>query len=256
MGELEFIGAGLGDERDLSQRSFQVLKDCSDIFAEEYTAAFAPGTLDRLATELGRPIRRQTRAEVESASEILAALAVGLRVGFLTAGDPFAATTHVALRLAAEQAGHVWRYHPAASVLTAAAGVLGLIHYRFGRTVTLPFEEPHFAPQSPFEWILKNRGLDLHTLVLLDLRPEEDRFLTAREALGMLSRFDAKGIHFPPDQEFGVVARVGRQDGKAAWGNRRELEEADLGPPMHTLVVPATSLHFEEQAAVARYRLR
>jgi len=77
MGELWFIGVGLGDERDLSRRALDVLRSCPRVFAEEYTAALSPGSLDRLAEELGRPIRRLERAELEGERPVLDALALG-----------------------------------------------------------------------------------------------------------------------------------------------------------------------------------
>jgi diphthine synthase len=168
-------------------------------------------------------------------------------------GDPFAATTHVALRLAAERAGHRWTYCPNASILTAAAGFLGLMHYRFGRTVSLPLPSESFAPKSPLEHIAANRARDLHTLVLLDLRPEEGRFLTATAALALIRERDPHGGFVTDSDRFAVVARVG-QDGARAWvASFARLRALEFGPPMHTIVVLAPTLHFEEEAAVQRY---
>lgn len=254
MGELWFVGAGLGDERDLSARAIAALAACDEVYAEEYTAVLAPGSLERLAAAIGRPVRPLDRAAVEEPAGLLAALGRSARVGFVVAGDPFAATTHVALRLAAERAGHRWRYLPNASVLTAAASFLGLQHYRFGRTVSLPFPEAHFAPTSPLEMIASNRRAGLHTLVLLDLRPAEGRFLTAGEALRLLAERDPEGRTVGPGLEVAVVARVGTESASAWYGTRDRLLAADFGPPMHAIVVPAPELHFEESAALERVR--
>ncbi len=254
MGELVFIGAGLGDERDLSRRALERLRSCDTIFCEAYTARFDPGALDRLAKEVARPIRCLDRAQVEEPEEILAALAGPRRVAFVVPGDPFAATTHVALRLAAERAGHSWSYLPNASVLTSAASYLGLQHYRFGRVVSLPFPEAHFAPTSPLEMIDANRRSGLHTLVLLDLRPAEGRYLGAGEAIRVLAERDADLGRFPPGIEVAVVARVGTDEARAWYGPRERLADTEFGPPLHALVVPAPELHFEEAAALERFR--
>ncbi len=253
MGELWFIGAGLCDERDLSGRALSILAGCARVFAEEYTAILAPSSLERLGEKLGRRIERLSREAVEGGTEVLAALGASERVALLVPGDPFAATTHVALRLACERAGHAWRYLPNASVLTAAPAFLGLMLYRFGRIVSLPFPEPGFAPSSPLEMIERNRAADLHTLVLLDLRPSEGRFLTAREAIDLLLTRDPAGRAVPPDAPLGVVARVGSESAAAWWGRPRQLLAVDFGPPLHALVIPAPRLHFEEEAAVARF---
>jgi diphthine synthase len=254
MAELWFVGLGLGDESDLSHRGEEALRRCDRIFAEEYTAVLEPGALDRLAKELARPIERLGRAEVESEHAILEALERSARVGFLTTGDPFAATTHVALRLAVERAGHAWRYVPNASIFTAAAGFLGLTAYRFGRTVSLPFPAPGFAPTSPLVEIGKNRSIGAHTLVLLDLDPTEGRFLRADEAIRILLERDPDGATLDPAKEIAVVARVGSPSADAWVAPAREMVRMDFGPPLHALVIPAPELHFAENEALSRYR--
>jgi diphthine synthase len=253
-GELLFVGLGLHDEQDLSRRAVDALRGCDELFAEEYTSVLAPGSLDRLSTEIGKPIHRVDRVELEAEEQVLAPLDKGRRVALLVAGDPFAATTHVALRVAAERRGHRWTYFPNASILHAASGYLGLPPYRFGRTVSLPFPEPGFAPTSPIEAIGRNRSQGLHTLVLLDLRPSEGRFLTADRALAVLHERDPLGVHVPLDAEIGVVARVGAPDAAAWFGRRQDLLAAEFGPPLHALVVPAPELHFEETEALQRFR--
>lgn len=256
MSELLFVGLGLGDERGLSRRSLDALRSADLVFAEQYTAVAPPGTLDRLEAEIERPVRRLDRTAVEAEAPILEALGRRARVAFLVVGDPFAATTHVALRLAAERAGHSWSYYPNASILSAAAGFLGLMHYRFGRTVSLPFLVPGFAPRSPLDQIAGNRSRGLHTLLLLDLKPEEDRFLLAGEALGRLRELDPEGAVVADSTEVAVAARVGRDDARGFFGSFERLRSTDFGPPMHTVVVPAPELHFEEAAALERYRVR
>ncbi|MFY9717164.1 MAG: diphthine synthase [Thermoplasmata archaeon] len=254
MGELAFVGLGLDDERGLSARALDALRGAGTVFAEEYTAVAPAGTLERVARAIGQPVRRLDRPLVESEAPIVEALGRG-NVALLVVGDPFAATTHVALRLAAERAGHSWRYLPNASILTAAPGFLGLMPYRFGRTVSLPFPEPRYEPKSPVEQIGANRSRDLHTLVLLDLRPEEGRFLTATAALGILRERDPSGNVIGERDPIVVAARVGRDDAAGFFGEFARMRVTDFGPPMHAVVVPALSLHFEEAAALERYRL-
>lgn len=254
MSVLWFVGLGLDDERGLSRRAVELLRS-SEVFAEEYTAVAAPGSLERLGRELGRSVRRLGRAEVEGESALLEALAHHPRVALVVVGDPFAATTHVALRLAAESAGHTWGYLPNASILVAAAGFLGLSHYRFGRTVSLPFPAPGFEPRSPLEQIASNLERDLHTLLLLDLAPESGRFLRAEEALALLRERDPSGALLAEDHRLAVAARVGRADAAGFFGTFRALRSVDFGPPLHAVVVPARRLHFEEEAALARFRV-
>ena len=253
MGELWFVGLGLDDERGLSARALDALSAAGEVFAEQYTSAAPAGTLERLSVSIARDVHRLDRPLLESETPILAALARHDRVALVVVGDPFAATTHVALRLAAERAGHSWRYVPNASILTAAAGFLGLMHYRFGRTVSLPFPDPRFAPRSPVEQVEGNRTRGLHTLVLLDLNPDEHRYLGAGEALGILRDRDPEGRVISDATPLAVAAEVGRERARGFYGPFARLRSVDFGPPMHAIVVPAPELHFEEAAALARY---
>ncbi|MGD0249620.1 MAG: diphthine synthase [Thermoplasmata archaeon] len=255
MGELWFVGLGLDDERGLSQRALAVLGGAEEVFAEQYTAVAPPGTLARLEQTIGRPIRLLDRPLLESETPILDSLAHHGRVVLLVVGDPFAATTHVAVRLAAERAGHTWRYMPNASILTAAAGFLGLMHYRFGRTVSLPFPDSRFAPRSPVDQVEGNRSRGLHTLLLLDLDPDGKRYLTAGEALAILRERDPEARVLAEEVRLAVAARVGRDDAQGFFGPFARLRAVDFGPPMHAIVVPAPELHFEESAALERYAL-
>ncbi len=254
MGELTFVGLGLGDERGLSSLHLAALRAADRVFAEEYTAVAPDGTLARLSPVIGHPIETLDRAALESERPVLDALAAHPRVALLVVGDPFAATTHVALRLAAERAGHTWRYLPNASIVTAAPAFLGLMHYRFGRIVSVPFPSPGFSPRSPVEQVGANRSAGLHTLVLLDLRPEEGRFLSAGEALAILRSRDEEERVVGPDTPVAVVARLGRDDAAAWFGPCDRLASVDFGPPPHALVVPA-ELHFQEAAALERFRV-
>jgi len=255
MAELAFVGLGLGDERGLSERALEVLRSCGAVFAEEYTAVAPPGTLERLSARIGRPVQRLGRAAVEAEAPILEALARHPSVALVVVGDPFAATTHVALRLAAERAGHRWRYEPNASVVTAVPGFLGLMPYRLGRLVSLPLPEPGFAPRSPLEQIAANRARDLHTLLLLDLRPPDGPFLTADRALALLRERDPEQAVVRDSDPMAVAARVGRDDAAGFFGPFDRLRRREFGPPMHAVVVLAPSLHFEEAAALERFRV-
>ena len=247
------MGAGLGDERDLPPRSWAALRSCGAVFLEEYTSQLGAPALRQLETELAVPLVRLDRVRFESGKDVLEALDHHPRVGVLVIGDPFAATTHVALRLEAEARGHRWSYFPGASVFTAVPGFLGLSQYRFGRTVSIPFPTPGFRPTSPLEAVLKNRASNLHSLVLLDLDPNRRAFLAPSDALNQLAE-DPSGLS--RSTEVAVAARVGRTDAQAWYGTVDQIQKVDVGLPLHSLVVPAPELHFVEAAALERFRVR
>lgn len=256
MGELLFVGLGLHDERDLSRRGWEELRACQALFAEQYTSRWGDGALERLSRELGRPIRELPREEVEDERTLLSALEAHARVALLVVGEPFAATTHVALRLSVEKKGHRWRVLHNASILTAAASLSGLSHYRFGRVVSLPRPSPGFRPTSPYEALLANRRAGLHSLVLLDLDPKQGLYLTASEALKLLASIEEErneGV-LPADRRVVVVARAGAPDAEVWVGSSSELAKKDFGPPLHCLILPAPTLHFVEEEALEAWQ--
>lgn len=252
MGDLVFIGLGLHDEKGITLRGLEEARAADVVFAEFYTSAL-PGTrLETLEALVGRPIARLTREQVEDGAKILDA-AKDRRVALLVAGDPMVATTHVDLRLRAAAAKIPTRVVHGVSILGAAAGALGLQAYKFGRTTTVPFPAPGFAPTSPLDPILENRKAGLHTLVLLDLR-EDGSYLDPKEALRSLLRMaESKGEpDFGPRTLVCVLSRVGSPDVRIAAGPAADLVDRDLGPPLHCLVVPGM-LHFLEKDALIAF---
>ncbi len=252
MGELVFIGLGLHDEKGMTLRGLEEARSADVLFAELYTSSLAGAALDSIERLVGKPIRKLGRAEVEGGRVILEA-AAGSKVGLLVVGDPMAATTHVDLRLRAAADKIPTRIVHGVSILTAAAGALGLQAYKFGRTTTVPFSTAGFAPTSPIEAILENRRAGLHTLVLLDLK-EDGSCLPPRTAIASLLRMaSAIGTSdFGPQTVACVLSRVGGPDVRAVAGPIAELADRDLGPPPHCLVVPGT-LHFLEKEALVAF---
>ncbi len=248
MGELVFIGLGLYDEKDLTLRALEEARACDVLFAEFYTSSLRGTTAEKLAALIGKPVTVLHREDVES-GVVLVKQAATKRVGLLVPGDPMMATTHVDLRLRAAEAGISTRIVHGSSIFTAAIGLLGLQAYKFGRTTTIPIPEKGFRPTSPLEVIVANLAAGLHTLVLLDLK-EDGRFLTANDALRYL--IDVGGGKFPPATLVCVVGGAGSGSPLVRADRADRLLAANLGPPLHVLVVPG-ALHFAERDALARF---
>jgi diphthine synthase len=252
MGSLVFIGLGLHDEKGITLRGLEEARAADIVFAELYTSGLPGASLESLEPLLGKKIQKLSRAEVEDGTAVLNAASKG-KVAFLVPGDPMAATTHVDLRLRAVSAKIPTRIIHGVSILTAAAGALGLQVYKFGRTTTVPFPAPGFAPTSPLDAILVNRRAGLHSLVLLDLR-EDGAYLAPRDAIMSLLRMasELKTSDFGPRALACVLSRVGSPDVGASTGPIAELANRDLGPPLHCLVIPG-DLHFLEKEALIAF---
>src|SRR5437016_6756503 len=252
MGQPVFFGLGLPDEKGITLRGLDDARSADVVFAELYTSGLAGATVASVEQLVGKKIRVLSRTDVEDGRMILEA-AAKQKVAFLVVGDPMAAPPHVDLRLRAAAAKIPTRIIHGVSILTAAAGALGLQVYQFGRTTTVPFPSEGFGPTSPLEAILENRRAGLHSLVLLDLR-EDGTFLLAGDAIGLLLGMAAKigTAEIGPRTLACAVSRVGSPEGLAVAGPLGELPARDLGRPPHCLVIPGP-LHFLEKEALIAF---
>ncbi|HUT27420.1 MAG TPA: diphthine synthase [Methanomassiliicoccales archaeon] len=253
MGELIFVGLGLGGTDDLSTRAVNALKGCDQVFGEFYTSKLIDSTPDELESLIGKKIVRLSRREVEEEEIVIEASKKG-KVAFITAGDTMAATTHVDLKIRAMEDGIKTTIIYGISIFTACSSALGLQPYKFGRTVTIPFQEPGYTPLSPYENIFDNWSRGLHTLVLLDIREEEERYMTANQAVEwLLAAEKAVGKGMITDKQIiCAAARVGSQTEKVAANYPQVMLNEDMGPPLHAVVVPG-KLHFVEAYALVKF---
>src|SRR4030042_862912 len=94
--------------------------------------------ISNLEKLLGKQIKILSRKEVEEyTQENILVHAKKYPCVFLTPGDPNIATTHIDLRLRAENEGIRTSIIHSASISSAIAGATGLQNYKFGRTVTI-----------------------------------------------------------------------------------------------------------------------
>jgi diphthine synthase len=185
LSELVFVGLGLHDEKDLSLRALEEIKTAGKVFAELYTSlmpAFDMGRLEKLAGKKVTIISRKVLEDGEG-QQILRETEHG-KVVFLVPGDPMIATTHIDLRIRAKKMGIKTRIVHGASIISAVIGLTGLQNYKFGRSVTVPFPEKGVTTGTPYKVIMENKKRGLHTLCFLDIRVEENRYMTIKDEIG------------------------------------------------------------------------
>jgi diphthine synthase len=253
MGILYIIGLGLYDEQYISIKGLNAIKNCDEVYAEFYTGYLPDTSIKSLERTIGKRITVLTRADVEE-SDIIIETAKKHNVAFIVPGDPMTATTHIELRLRAIDAKIEARVIHGASIFTAVSGLLGLQHYRFGRTTTLPFPEGNYFPESPYEIIRDNLARNLHTLVLLDIDAERERYMSANEGMELLLTLESKRREHVITRNtlICVVARAGAEIPVVRAGYVKDLMTENFGSPLHTLVVPTPKLHFKEAEALVK----
>lgn len=255
---LYLIGLGLYDEKDLSLRATEVLKKSDEVYVELYTSYFN-GSLENLENLTGKKIVVLKRADIEEKPTPLIEKARARDVSILVPGDPMMATTHIDLVLRAEKQGVRTRIIHASSIYSAV-GETGLQLYKFGKTTTIAYPEKNYFPYSPYDALKENSERGLHTLMLLDVKSEDGRYMTVNEAIGIMLQIEAvrKEGFFTEKTLCIGAARIGAEDQAILYGPAGELvkqTEFFLGKPPQILIVHG-KLHYMEEEALNRYAIK
>jgi diphthine synthase len=252
LNELVFVGLGLYDEKDISLRGLEEIREADAVFAEFYTSLMPGLSIQKLEEMTGKKVNVISRRvlEEEEGKLIFEEAEKGKAV-FLVPGDPLIATTHVDLRIRAEKQGIKTRVIHGASAVSAVRGISGLQNYKYGKAVTIPFSEKGFVSETPYKVISENRDRGLHTMCYLDIKAEEQRYLTIKEALQTLlelEKLKRKQVITSRTLVIGV-ARAGSIEPAVKAGYLEEVMNHDFGAPPHTLIFPG-KLHFMEAEAL------
>lgn len=256
---LYLIGLGLYSEKDISVRGLELVKDSDYIYMEYYTSILGVSK-EALESFYGKKIILADREMIESEFEKeIMEKASQSKVALLVVGDPFSATTHVDLYSRCIQSNIKVEILNNASIINSC-GVTGQSLYRFGEIISIPYFTKNWKPYSFYEKIKKNIDMDLHTLLLLDIKVKEvseenlakgkmiyepPRFMTVNQALAQIkeSEENLKLQILKEDTRFIGLARVGAPDQKIVSGTLKELIDFDFGGPLHSLILVAKTIH-------------
>lgn len=270
---LYLVGLGLGDAKDITVKGLEIVRNADFVFLEAYTSILCVGQ-QVLEEFYGRQIKLADRETVEQNSDLILENAKDKDVAFLVVGDPFGATTHTDLVLRAHQLNIPYQVIHNASIMNAV-GCCGLQLYNFGETVSIVLWTDSWKPDSFYDKIASNRKQGLHTLCLLDIKVKEQsvenmmrgrkiyeppRYMSVNEAvkqlLDVIKTRDFKE-ESPAYTESSIavgLARVGSANQRIVCGSMKELLSHDLGPPLHSLIIPG-HLHFLEKDMLKLFAL-
>ncbi|CAD7084753.1 unnamed protein product [Hermetia illucens] len=270
------IGLGLGDPKDVTVKGLEIIKKCDRVYLESYTSILTCGQT-ALEEFYGRSLILADRELVEQGADDILAGANTHDVALLVVGDPFGATTHTDFILRAKEKGIPFQVVHNASILNAA-GCCGLQLYSFGETISIPYWDDTWKPDSFYDKIKMNRDNNLHTLCLLDIKVKEPtlesltkkkreymppRFMSVNEAavqlLEILKKKRSEGI---ADEDLAYtekslcigLSRVGHESQQIVACSMLEMVQSDLGAPLHSLIIPAEKLHPLEEEYVALFK--
>lgn len=246
---LYLIGVGLGDEKDLTINARDIIKKCDFVYLESYTSCLDIN-LQKLEKLVGKTIIVADRNFVEVENQIIEN-SKACSVVFLVKGDVFSATTHIDLFIRAKQAGVECKVLHNASVITAV-GDTGLSLYKFGRVVSIPFDNELI--DSSYEAFLANDVI--HTLFLLDLRPNENRYMDFKQAINYLVKKsdERKDNKINLETNCVVCAGLGTDKQIIKYGKIRDLLNLNIEVFPQCIIVPG-ELHFMEEEMLKFFKI-
>ena len=247
---LYFIGLGLSNEKDISINGLEAVKKCDIVYLENYTSILNCKKED-LEKLYSKKIILARRSLVEADNNEIIENAKAKNVAFLVIGDPFAATTHIDLFLRAKKEGIKCNVIHNASI-ASAVGITGLQVYKFGKITSIPLENENI--ETPYDVLKGNLSLGSHTLFLLDLNPDEEKFMSVNDAIRYLLKVELKRNERIFSEKTLCVgcARIGSESQVIKAGSAKDLLKFNFGKPVHCLIVPG-KLHFMEEGALELY---
>ena len=233
------IGLGLGKE-SISVEGFNAVKKCKKVYLDTFTSVYE-GSKEELEKLFNKKIKKVDRDFVENKINELFNKSKKENVAFLVIGDIYSASTHISIYLRAKKEKIPIKIINGVSILTAV-GITGLSLYNFGKVISIPFNNEKI--KSPYDSFLINKKNNFHTLFLLDLDPENNKFLSIKEACNYLIQNGAK------KETLAVgCARLGFQDYKIKTDTLNSLKKENFGSPPYCLIIPG-KLHFIEEEAI------
>jgi len=262
---LYLIGLGLGDAKDVTVKGLEVIKSADKVFLEAYTSILMGGK-EEMELFYGREIILADRTLVEQEADTILCDAKTKDIVFLVVGDPFGATTHTDLVIRCIEQDIKYKVIHNASILNAV-GCCGLQLYNFGETVSIVMWSDTWKPDSFYDKVVENKKRGLHTLCLLDIKMKEQTvenmmrgrkiyeppsFLTANDAIKQLlevsenrSKDNSENREITADSICVALARVGWENQKIVSGKMSTVQNTDLGPPIHSLIIAGNTHYLE-----------
>jgi len=241
---LYIIGLGLWDEKDITVKGLEAVKKCETVYLESYTSQLGCKISD-LEKFYGKKVILCEREFIESKTDVIVNDAKQKDIALLIIGDPFGATTHIDYLITAKKKGVLVKIIHNASILNAI-GEIGLELYKFGKTVSIPFNNKDMT--SPVENIKKNLENNMHTLALLDLDPKNNKFMQIKEAAEYMI---GKGLD--PELSAIGIAGLGSEKPEIKAQKLQKMKTEEFSAVPQCIIIPGIELHFKEEEAISLY---
>ena len=237
---LYLIGLGL-ELGDINLKALEIIKKCKKLYLENYTSTGA--SLDELKKLLKKPIITANRELIENNINNILKQAKIQNISILVYGDPLIATTHINYIIEAKKAKIKVKIIHNVSIVNAITET-GLMLYNFGKTTSIPFDNENV--KAPIKVINNNLKNGMHTLILLDLNPENNKFLNIKDALHYLIKNNINKLCV-------ACSCIGTREQEIKVGSVNELLKLRFNKYPQCLILPG-KLHFREEEALELYK--
>lgn len=177
------IGVGL-NPKQLTLEAIECIKKCTEVYIDNYTNIFSQGDLTELEKILEKKIIPLNRTELEQEKKYLKDESC-----LLVIGNPLSATTHFTLIEEANKRKIKTQIIAGISIFNYR-GASGLFEYKFGKTTSIVYPEGNYKPTSFYDCIIENLKNNTHTLCLLDIKTDKQKFMTLFEGCQILEEID------------------------------------------------------------------
>ncbi|OLS28072.1 MAG: Diphthine synthase [Candidatus Heimdallarchaeota archaeon LC_3] len=253
-GKFFLIGYGLSGPDGLTLHALNVLKSVDIIFFEIYTNFPFEDSLKDLENVLQKKIIPISRTRVEDESTEFLKAIKNNNVALLISGDPFIATTHHSLWLEASNLEIDVEVINNISIYNLVPSLTGLSAYKFGKISSITF--PDNFSVAPYDTLQKNLDINAHTLFLLDIEINSNKFLEINKALDLLLKMEQRQSNklITEDTLLIGLAHIGTNKSKIVFDslkNQQKIDWKSIGPPQ-AIVIPG-NLHFAEEEILNKF---
>lgn len=243
---LYLIGFGLHSYKDITLRGLEAARHSSKVYLESYTSIHGE-PLDAFEELVGKKVCLADREMMEQTDRIVDEAAAE-DVSLLVVGAPLFATTHSDILIRAREKGVRTEVIHNASIMNVL-GCCGLYSYAFGRVVSIPYFTKQWKPTSFYTNIARNLESGLHTLCLLDIKTDEEKFMTVNEAVDQILEVAQilGSALVNRDTRVFAVCRFGSPTEEIAYERIGDIQHRSFGAPLHSLIIPAELDRVEQE---------
>lgn len=234
------IGIGL-TPKQITQEAKNAIDSCNNIYIDNYTNIFSQGKIEELEKIISKKITQLQRKELEQSLEYLKDDSC-----LLVIGNAFSATTHYTLIEEAKNKNIKIKMIPGISVFSYI-GISGLFEYKFGKTTSIVYPEKNYFPTSFYNTITDNLDINAHTVCLLDIKTDQNRFMSFVEACEILEKIDTN--QKLSEKECVVLAGLGSENQTIktfTFKDHKKIKAIDTYP--QTLIICGKLNDFEKGA--------